>query len=120
MGRGTRKPFDTASFLATKGPGRTIISRSPKQVIFSQGRPADAVFYLQAGRAKLTVISKSGKEATVTLLAVGDIFGEESIAGPGTLRTVAASAITACTVLKVTTTEILRILQAEHRFSTFS
>jgi CRP-like cAMP-binding protein len=119
MGRGTGKPFDTAAFLATKGPGRTIISRSPKQVIFSQGRPADAVFYLQAGRAKLTVISKSGKEATVTLLAAGDIFGEESIAGPGTLRTVTASAITACTVLKITTTEILRILQAEHRFSTF-
>ena len=119
MGRGTRKPFDIAAFLATKGPGRTIISRSPKQVIFSQGRPADAVFYLQAGRAKLTVISKSGKEATVTLLAAGDFFGEESIAGAGTLRTVTASAITACTVLKITTTEILRILQAEHRFSTF-
>jgi len=77
------------------------------------------VFYLQAGRAKLTVISKGGKEATVTLLAPGDFFGEESMAGAGTPRMVTASAITACTVLKITTKEILRVLQAEHKFSTF-
>src|ERR1039458_3612692 len=101
MGRGTGKPFDTAAFLATKGPGRTIISRSPKQVIFSQGRPADAVFYLQAGRAKLTVISKSGKEATVTLLSAGDFFGEESMAPEGALRTATASAVSTCLVLKI-------------------
>jgi CRP-like cAMP-binding protein len=77
------------------------------------------VFYLQSGRAKFTVTSKSGKEATVTLLAPGDFFGEESIAGAGTRRTVTASAITACTVLKIATAEILRVLQAEHKFSTF-
>jgi CRP-like cAMP-binding protein len=77
------------------------------------------VLYLQTGRAKLTVISKAGKEATVTLLAAGDFFGEESMAGAGTLRTVTASAITACTVLKIATAEILRVLQTEHKFSTF-
>jgi CRP-like cAMP-binding protein len=66
------------------------------------------VFYLQTGRAKLTVIAKNGKEATVTLLAAGDFFGEEAIAGAGTLRTVTASAITACTVLKIATAETRR------------
>ncbi|MGA7885074.1 MAG: Crp/Fnr family transcriptional regulator, partial [Acidobacteriaceae bacterium] len=90
-----------------------------KEIFFSQGRPADAVFYLQSGRAKLTVISRSGKEATVTLLAAGDFFGEEAIAGAGTRRTVTASAITDCTVLRIATAEILRVLQKEHDFSTF-
>jgi CRP/FNR family cyclic AMP-dependent transcriptional regulator len=119
MGRVTRKPFDTAAFLAAEGRGRSISNYTAKQIFFSQGGPADSVFYLQTGRAKLTVIAKNGKEATVTLLAAGDFFGEESIAGAGTLRTVTASAITACTVLKIATAEILRVLQAEHKFSTF-
>ena len=119
MGRVTRKPFDIAAFLATEGPGRSIGNYTAKQIFFSQGGPADSVFYLQTGRAKLTVIAKNGKEATVTLLARGDFFGEESMAGPGTLRTVTASAITACTVLKIGTAEILRVLETEHKFSTF-
>jgi len=119
MGRVTRKPFDTAAFLAAEGPGRSISNYRAKQIFFSQGGPADSVFYLQTGRAKLTVIAKNGKEATVTLLAAGDFFGEEAIAGAGTLRTVTASAITACTALKIATAEILRVLQAEHKFSTF-
>jgi len=115
----TRGPFDTAAFLAAEGPGRSISDHSAKQIIFSQRGRADAVFYLQTGRAKLTVLSKGGKEATVTLLAAGDFFGEQSMAGAGTLRTVTASAITACTVLKIATAEILRVLEAEHKFSTF-
>jgi CRP-like cAMP-binding protein len=119
MGKVNREPFDAAAFLAAEGPGRSIGNYPPKQNVFSQGDPAHSVFYLQAGRAKLTVIAKNGKEATVTLLAAGDFFGEESIAGAGTLRTVTASAITACTVLKIATAEILRVLQAEHKFSTF-
>jgi CRP-like cAMP-binding protein len=119
MGKVTRKPFDTAAFLAAAGAGRSISNYPATQIFFSQGGPANSVFYLQTGRAKLTVISKGGKEATVTLLAAGDFFGEESMAGAGTLRTVTASAITACTVLKIATAEILRVLQAEHKFSTF-
>ena len=119
MGRVAGKPFDTAAFLAAEGPGRNISNHTARQIFFSQGDPADAVFYLQAGRAKLTVISRRGKEATVTLLAAGDFFGEESMAGAGTLRTVSASAITACTVLKIATAEILSVLQTEHKFSTF-
>ncbi len=119
MGRVTRKPFDIVAFLVAKVPGRRSSNYTAKQIFFSQGGPADSVFYLQTGRAKLTVISKGGKEATVTLLAPGDFFGEESMAGAGTPRTVTASAITACTVLKITTKEILRVLRAERKFSTF-
>jgi CRP-like cAMP-binding protein len=119
MGKVNREPFDIAAFLADEGPGRSIGNYTAKQILFSQGGPADAVFYLQTGRAKLTVLAKSGKEATVTLLAAGDFFGEESMAGAGTLRTVTASAITACTALKIARAEILRVLRTEHKFSTF-
>jgi CRP/FNR family cyclic AMP-dependent transcriptional regulator len=73
--------FNTKTFLATVEDGRSIIRRKPKQNYYAQGAPADAVYYLKRGRAKLTVISKRGKEATVTMLAVGDFFGEESISG---------------------------------------
>jgi CRP/FNR family cyclic AMP-dependent transcriptional regulator len=119
MGGVTKKPFDTAAFLAAEGPGRIISDHLAKQIIFSQGSAADSVYYLQTGRAKLAVVSKTGKEATVTLLAAGDFFGEESMAGAGTLRTVTASTITHCTVLKIETAEILRVIQMEHEFSTF-
>jgi len=119
MGGVTGKPFNTAAFLAAEGTGRSTRNYTEKQIVFSQGDPADAVFYLRTGRAKLTVRSESGKVATVTLLAAGDFFGEESMAGAGTLRTVTASAITPCTALKITTAEILRVLQTEHKFSTF-
>src|SRR5271157_5017006 len=66
------KPFDTAHYLATEGPGRSMLGHVAKQVYFSQDGPADSVFYLQNGQAKLTVISRRGKEATVTMLAAGD------------------------------------------------
>ena len=75
--------FDPASFLAHTGLGRRIVQLKPKQTFFSQGDPADSIFYLQKGRAKLTVVSKNGKEATITLLSAGDFVGEESIAAIG-------------------------------------
>src|SRR5580658_1319223 len=111
--------FNIDTYLATAGPGRKIIRLKSRHIFSSQGDPADCLFYLQTGRAKLAVVSKTGKEATVTLLAAGDFFGEESMAGAGTLRTVTASTITHCTVLKIETAEILRVIQMEHEFSTF-
>jgi len=115
----SKKHFDSAVFLATKGLGRTIIRHTAKQVFFSQGDPADSMFYLQNGHAKLTVVSKRGKEATVTLLATGDFFGEESMVGPGTLRTASASAVSVCMALKITKDEMLRVLHEEPVFSDF-
>jgi CRP/FNR family cyclic AMP-dependent transcriptional regulator len=119
MNRTTNRHFDTRTFLATEGPGRSIHREAARQDIFRQGGPADAVFYLQNGRAKLTVISKRGKEATVTLLAPGDFFGEESMAGVEALRTATASAVSVCMVLKIERDRMLHALHEEHAFSDF-
>jgi CRP/FNR family transcriptional regulator, cyclic AMP receptor protein len=109
--------FDAAAFLASAGLGRRIAQFEPKQILFSQGDPADSAFYLQKGRAKLTVVSATGKEATVTLLSEGDFVGEESIAGAVGLRLATATAISACTALKIERAEIIRVLHEEHAFS---
>ena len=119
MSGGTRKPFDTVSYLASDGTGRKIVHLKAKQLFFSQGSEADSVFYLQTGRAKLTVVSKKGKEATVTLLAPGDFVGEESITAVNALRTATASAIVACAALKIGRDQMLRVLHDEHAFSAF-
>jgi CRP-like cAMP-binding protein len=111
--------FDTAVFLATEGPGRSIVHHSAKQPFFSQGGSADSVFYLQTGRAKLTVVSKRGKEATVTMLAAGDFFGEESMAAEKALRAATAMAVSSCVALKIEKARMLRVLHDEHTFSDF-
>ena len=72
--------FDAATFLAKAGLGRKIVRLPPKQPFFTQGDPADSIFYLQEGRAKVLVVSPAGKEATITLLAAGDFVGEEALA----------------------------------------
>jgi CRP/FNR family transcriptional regulator, cyclic AMP receptor protein len=109
--------FDPAAFLANAGLGRKIVRLKAKQVFFSQGSVADCVFYLQTGRAKLTVISSSGKEATITLLSAGEFVGEESMAAVPGLRMTTATAITACTALKIERAEMIRVLHQEHGFS---
>ena len=113
------KPFNTTTFLATVEMGRSIVRRRAKQTFFVQGAPADAVYYLKRGRAKLTVSSKKGKEATVTLLAVGDFFGEESMSGIETSCSSTAAAITACVAMKIASGSMLRALHEQHAFSDF-
>jgi CRP/FNR family transcriptional regulator, cyclic AMP receptor protein len=109
--------FDAPAFLAETGLGRKIIQLKPKQAFFSQGGRADSIFYLQSGRAKLTVFSEKGKEATITLFAVGDFVGEESLATVGGLRLATATAVTACTALKIEREEMVRVMHEEHSFS---
>jgi CRP-like cAMP-binding protein len=109
--------FDPASFLASTGLGRKIVQFKPKQAFFAQGLPADSIFYLQKGRAKLTVVSANGKEATITLLSAGDFVGEESLASVGGLRMATATAIAACTALKIERQEMVRVMHEEHAFS---
>ena len=109
--------FDPAVFLAQAGLGRRVVQIKPKQAFFSQGDPADCIFYLQSGRAKLTVISKEGKEATIALLSVGDFVGEESMAGTPGLRMATATAIAPCTALKIERAEMIRVKHEEHTFS---
>jgi CRP-like cAMP-binding protein len=109
--------FDPAAFLAQAGLGRKIVRLNPKENFFSQGDAADCVFYLQSGRAKLTVISKEGKEATIALLTAGDFVGEESMAGTPALRLASATAITSCSALKIERAEMVRVMHEEHAFS---
>jgi len=112
-----KSSFDVAAFLMSAGLGRRIVQLKPKEAFFSQGDPADSIFYLQTGRAKVTVVSRVGKEATITLLSAGDFIGEESLAAPAELRLATATAISACTALKITREEMIRVMHEEHDFS---
>jgi CRP-like cAMP-binding protein len=105
--------FETEAFLASAGIGRIIVKLREKQTFFSQGELADSVFYLQSGRAKLTVVAKSGKEATITLLSAGEFVGEESLASVGALHLATATATSACTALKIERGEMLRAMHKE-------
>ncbi|MHB1958394.1 MAG: Crp/Fnr family transcriptional regulator [Acidobacteriaceae bacterium] len=111
------RAFDVAAFLASAGLGRKIVQLKPKQAFFSQGNPADSIFYLQKGGAKLSVVSANGKEATITLLSAGDFIGEEAIAAAAGLRLATARAVTACTALKIEREEMIRVMRQEHAFS---
>ena len=109
--------FDLATVLEEAGVGRKVVHMQPKQVFFLQGSPADSIFYLRTGRAKLTVVSPDGKEATVALLASGEFIGEESLASVGGLHLATATAIVACTALQITREEMIRVMYEERSFS---
>jgi CRP/FNR family cyclic AMP-dependent transcriptional regulator len=109
--------FDSGAFLASAGRGRRIVHIRPGLPFFSQGDPAEAIFYLQKGRAKLTVVSTRGKEATITLLHPGDFVGEESLVAGTGIRTATATAITGCAALRIEKTELFRVVHEERTFS---
>ncbi len=109
--------FDVISYLAHAGVGRGIADVKPKESFFAQGDPADCVFYLQSGRAKLTVVSHEGKEATITLLSKGDFVGEESLAAVPGLRLATATAINTCTALRIGREEMIQVMHQEHTLS---
>ena len=109
--------FDAAAFLASAGLGKRVIQFASKEAFFSQGDPADSVFYLQNGHAKVTVVSPAGKEATIALLSAGDLVGEEALAAMAGLRLSTATAITTCTALRISRGEMIRVMHVEHSFS---
>ncbi len=114
----TRKStFNLAHFLASPGAVRKTVRMKAKDIFFSQGHAADCVFYLQTGRAKLTVVSKRGKEATITLLNAGDFVGEEAVSAVAGLRMASATAITACAALRIEREEMIRMVHDEPAFS---
>jgi CRP/FNR family transcriptional regulator, cyclic AMP receptor protein len=113
----TKPAFDPEVFLTSTGLGRRIVQLKANEAFFSQGSEADSIFYLLKGRAKLTVVSAAGKEATITLLTIGDFVGEESIAGAMGRRLATATAINACTALKIERVEMIRVMHEEHAFS---
>ena len=113
-----KKPaFDAARFLTIAGTGRHTVQLAPKQPFFSQGDPADSIFYLQKGRARVTVVSQAGKEATIALVCAGDFVGEESLASASELRLATATAVTACTAFKIARDQMVRAMHKEHDFS---
>ncbi len=110
------RKFDPNTFLATIGTGRTILAVRKKQTIFSQGEPADAVFYVQKGKVRLTVVSKNGKEATIGIVSESKFLGEGALAGQ-LLRMGSAVALTDCELLRVEKKAMLDALHREHTLS---
>jgi CRP/FNR family cyclic AMP-dependent transcriptional regulator len=110
------RSFDPDSFLETLGTGKSIVLFDKKQTIYSQGDPADAVLYLQSGKVKLTVVSTTGREATIGMLSEGNFFGEGSLAGQ-TLRMGSAAAMTNCQLLRIDKKAMMAALHREHAFS---
>jgi CRP/FNR family cyclic AMP-dependent transcriptional regulator len=114
----SKKPtskFDAKAFLATVGQGRTIATYRKNAVIFSQARPADAVFYVETGKIKIVVTSRQGKEAVVALLGPGEFFGEGCLIGQP-LRLASAKAMSESEVMRVGKAEMLATLDAEPSF----
>ena len=111
-----RSPFNPKSFLAKVGEGRSIGSYGEDQIVFSQGDPADAVFYIQRGKVKITVVSKQGKEAVVAILGANDFFGEGCLAGQRH-RMATALTMTDSVVVRLEKAAILRVIRQEPEFA---
>ena len=111
-----QRRFDPQTFLSTVNGGRIIADFPKKKTIFNQGGPSDAVFYIQTGKVKLTVLSKTGQEATIGILNEGDFFGEGCLSGQA-LRMCSATAMTDCTVMCIDKESMLDVIHREHAFS---
>ena len=108
--------FHPKRFLATLGEGRIVVAVPKEQTIFAQGDPADAIFYIQKGTVRLTVVSQSGKEATLGILNEGQFFGEGTLAGQR-LRLGSAIALADCELLRIDKKAMMLALHREHTFS---
>jgi CRP/FNR family cyclic AMP-dependent transcriptional regulator len=111
-----KPPFDPQVFLAKVGEGRTSADYRKNQKIFSQGDPADAIFYIQQGKVKLTVVSNQGKEAIIGILGLHDFFGEGCLAGQP-LRMATATAMSECAIVRLEKRGTMRVLHEEPTFS---
>ncbi len=116
MGVKEQREFDPHTFLATIGEGRKFVLFPKKHGIFSQGDTADAVFYVQTGKVKLTVVSKTGKEATIGIFGDRDFFGEGCLAGQP-IRMGSATAMTDCALLRIDKKAMMQALHREHALS---
>jgi CRP/FNR family cyclic AMP-dependent transcriptional regulator len=110
-----RCDFEPKDFLATIGKGRKAVVLSKKRPIFTQGDPADAVFYIHDGKVRLTVVSKTGKEATLGILSEGDFFGEGCLTGQ-LLRLCSATTMTDCCVMRIDRESMTGVLHRESAF----
>ena len=111
-----KRPFDPKLFLAKVGTGRAISEYKKNDVVFVQSDPAEAIFYIQKGKVKLTVVSDNGKEAVIAMLGIGDFVGEGCLAGrPLYLGT--ATAMSECSILRLEKSSVIRLLHEEPAFS---
>jgi CRP/FNR family transcriptional regulator, cyclic AMP receptor protein len=111
-----KPPFDPQAFLAKANGGRTLSAYKMNHIVFSQGEPADSIFYIQEGEVKLTVVSEQGKEAIVAILGTGDFCGEGCLAGQP-LRMATAAAMVESSIMRLEKAAMIRILHDEPEFS---
>ena len=111
--------LDPEAFLAGTGLGRKVLTLKKNELVFAQGDAADAIFYVQKGRLKVTVASANGKEATIALLGAGEFLGENCLVSAHPLRLESATAMTDCALLRISKAEMVRVLRQEHKWSDF-
>jgi CRP-like cAMP-binding protein len=111
-----RKPFDVEAFLKKANGGKTSAEYRTGDHVFDQGDPADAIFYIQQGRVKLTVLSKQGKEAVVAILNTNEFFGEGCLAGQA-IRMATAMALSECSIMKLGRAVVLKLIHEEPSFA---
>ena len=116
MKRKGKLPFDPKAFLSKVGRGRTIAKYRMNQIVFSQGAAADAVFFIEEGKVKVTVVSKQGKEAVVAILGTGEFCGEGCLAGQPR-RMATATAMTECQIMRLEKAAVVSVLHEEPAFS---
>jgi CRP-like cAMP-binding protein len=116
MARKRLPSFNPQTFLSKVGSGKTNLTPHKKQVLYSQGDAADAVFYIQGGRVKLTVVSQQGREAVVAILERGSFLGESCLAGQ-TVRTATATALEDSSIVRIDKGAMIRVLHEEPTFA---
>lgn len=116
MTRKRKPPFHPKKFLAEAGKGRTIAALDENKVVFAQGDAANALFYVQKGKVKLTVVSRAGKEAVIAVVGTGDFFGEGCLAGQP-LRMSTATAMTECSIMRLERGAVIDVLHRQPAFS---
>src|SRR6202521_4710422 len=116
MKRKRKLPFDPKVFLSKVNGGRAISDYRKGQIVYTQGEPADSVFYIQSGKVRKTVVSEQGKEAVIALLGTGDFFGEGCLTGEP-LRLATVSAMTECVIVRIAKVDITRVIHDEPAFA---
>src|ERR1700719_2957267 len=111
-----KSPFDPKTFLSKVNGGRTLAEYPKNHIVYRQGDPADAGFYIQTGKAKVTVVSEQGKEAVVAVLGAGDFFGEGCLAGQ-VLRLATVTALTECAITRMPKAEVVSVIHTEPAFA---
>ena len=111
--------FDPIAFLAKASVGETQVHLEPKDIFFAQGDDSDGIYYLKTGRARLTIVSQAGKEATITFYNPGDFIGEGALTGAVGPRIATASAVNTCTAIKIPRDEMVRVMHDDAEFSEF-